>query len=228
MIIKVQQIQSIKFYLAIIVNLCLIGCLDKPKDSLKTIKVHTPKVDITSQVINAKYLKLINHKGLVYYNEQPFTGISQRFYDDTILAEEIYYFNGIKHGVFKKWFPDGLLSFESIYTNGKQNGITKSWWRNGKLRSESNFVNGIAHGVQRQWYITGERFKELHLANGREEGIQRTWRKNGKLYNNYEAKNGRIFGLKRANLCYSLENETPIVNSLITQRNDNEDVSSNH
>ncbi len=43
--------------------------------------------------------------------------------------------------------------------------------------------------------------------------MQRSWRENGQLYNNYEARDGRTFGLKRANLCFSLDDEEVILKS---------------
>ncbi len=207
-IIKVQRVQLTKYSVLFIVLFSLISCSDN-RDNLAVETTSNSEVKMTrnTQTINASQLTLEANKGLVYYNDVVFTGTAQRYYANETLAEEITYVNGVKDGTYKKWFEDGLLSFESSYTNGKQQGVTKSWWSNGKLRSESNYVNGLATGIQRQWYISGERLKERNLVNGKEEGLQRTWRRNGKLYNNYEAKNGRIFGLKRANLCYSLQDE---------------------
>lgn len=208
MIIKVQQVQLTKYSVLFIVLFSLISCADNRDNlSAENTSISEVKKASNNQNVNASQLTLDANKGLVYYNEVMFTGIAQRHYANETLAEEITYVNGVKDGTYKKWFDDGLLSFESSYTNGKQHGVTKSWWRNGKLRSESNYVNGLATGIQRQWYISGERLKERNLVNGKEEGLQHTWRRNGKLYNNYEAKNGRIFGLKRANLCYSLQDE---------------------
>ncbi|WP_246615868.1 toxin-antitoxin system YwqK family antitoxin [Aquimarina litoralis] len=158
-------------------------------------------------IVQKDELKLIPNQGLVYFKDQPFTGISELYYDGYNIAERITYKNGQKHGVFRKWFANGILSFEANYSFGKKNGLVRSWWSNGNIRSESRFKNGIVSGLQKQWYKSGNRFKTLNIVDGREEGMQKAWRENGKLYNNYQAKNGRIFGLKRANLCYELEKE---------------------
>lgn len=159
------------------------------------------------RIIGKSALELQPSLGLMYYNNQPFTGVSEVFYSEIVKAETIEHKNGKRHGAYKKWFPDGTISYEAHYDNGLQQGTAKSWWKNGKLRSEANYDKGIVNGVQKQWYKSGSLFKEMSIVNGKEEGLQKAWRENGKIYNNYEAKNGRFFGLKRASLCYQLENE---------------------
>lgn len=152
-------------------------------------------------------LVLHPNKGLVYFNDEPFNGVSESFYENGVLSEQVSYLEGKKHGPSKKWFANGTASFEANYIHGKRNGEARSWWRDGTTRSLSNYINGTAHGLQRQWYRSGALFKEISLSDGKEEGLQKAWRENGKIYNNYEAKNGRIFGLKRANLCFEIEDE---------------------
>ncbi|MCP9236284.1 toxin-antitoxin system YwqK family antitoxin [Lewinella sp. JB7] len=137
----------------------------------------------------------------------PFTGTAVENYPDGTIAVRTDYLNGRRHGLHRKYFPDGRLSFASHYVSGRQDGETRSWWSNGNLRSVSRFVDGVASGVQEQWYDSGAPFKTLRLVDGREEGLQQAWRENGQLYNNYEARDGRTFGLRRANLCYTLEDE---------------------
>ncbi|AEV31670.1 hypothetical protein Oweho_0656 [Owenweeksia hongkongensis DSM 17368] len=152
-------------------------------------------------------LRLDPNKGLVYYQNRPFSGFSISYYQNAIPSETIQYRKGKKEGKLKKWFSDGTLSFEATYADGKLHGITKSWWSNGYQRSETNYVEGKVDGKLTQWYNTGDKFKELNYTMGQENGMQKAWRKNGKLYSNYEARDGRIFGLKRANLCYELKDE---------------------
>jgi antitoxin component YwqK of YwqJK toxin-antitoxin module len=152
-------------------------------------------------------LTLNANKGLVYYGDKPFTGVSESFYFNGIQADYISYQKGKQHGKRYKWFPSGVMSEECNFAEGRRQGKSTSWWSNGKKRSEANFQSGVVHGLQKQWYASGNIFKELQLKNGLEDGIQKAWRENGKLYTNYEARNGRIFGLKRANLCYQLDEE---------------------
>ena len=203
MIIKELQVTFSKLFLALSIVL-FFSCEHKGKDNNALNSTDNDSVLI--EVLKSELISKPNI-GLIYYNNEPFTGISVLNYPNGIKAEEIFYAEGKKQGSFKKWYVDGTLSFESFYKNGLQNGTTKSWWKDGKIRSEANHINGKVNGVQKQWYKGGTLFKEINIVNGKEEGLQRAWRRNGKIYNNYEAKNGRIFGLKRAGLCYELEEE---------------------
>ena len=189
----------ILFFVAVIFLVC-IGVTRNAISFRNVLPMFKKKVERSS-------LELNPNEGLVYYQNEPFTGTSVSYYHNGNLAEFIDYLDGKKHGFFRKFFENSELSFDSQYINGKQHGTAKSWWENGNLRAALNYENGIAHGMQKQWYKSGAKFKFIHLVNGREEGLQQSWRENGKLYNNYEARNGRIFGLKRANLCYDLDNE---------------------
>jgi antitoxin component YwqK of YwqJK toxin-antitoxin module len=185
--------------------LILVSC---KREAQKSIAHNEAEISSTDDLtINKNVLVLKPNLGLMYYNNQPFTGTSELFYSQLVKAETIAYKNGKRHGKYRKWFPDGTLSFEATYNNGLQQGTAKSWWNNGNLRSESNYDNGIVNGIQKQWYKSGNIFKEMTIVNGKEQGMQKAWRENGKIYNNYEAKNGRIFGLKRASLCFQLEDE---------------------
>ena len=202
--IKEQQItySSWGFFLAMIFSLS--SCQEISQQPATISEVISPN---TSVVVSKSSLTLKPTLGLVYDDNDPFTGTSEQKYTNGVVSETIQYLKGKKNGVRKKWFQDGLLSFEANYVNGKQHGTSKTWWNNGNLRSISNHTNGAVNGIQKQWYTSGEKFKQLTIVNGKEEGLQKAWRKNGKIFNNYEAKNGRIFGLKRSGLCYELESE---------------------
>ncbi|MEM9929023.1 MAG: toxin-antitoxin system YwqK family antitoxin [Bacteroidota bacterium] len=173
---------------------------------LSSVGCQRPSPSSTLQ-INHEQLLSLPAKGLVLYQDEPFTGTGLTFYPSGQKATSIDYVAGKRNGFYRKWFADGQLSFEAPYLAGKKHGEVKSWWRNKQLRSIARFEKGIGEGLQQQWYFSGTKFKEIRLENGKEVGLQQSWRQNGKLYNNYVAKNGRIFGLKRANLCYSLDDE---------------------
>ena len=132
-------------------------------------------------------------EGLVYFNNQPFSGTTVKYYADSTLAETINYLNGKRSGLRKKWFSDGMLSYQANYSNNKLHGFSKSWWKSGTIRSKSNFKAGKVHGTQYEYFDSGAIFKETN-------------------YNNGETKNGRFFGLKRSKLCFELEDEKLIEN----------------
>jgi len=204
-IIKEHPMRYDKYLLMLFLCICLTGCQEYVFVSLPKQNIEQPK-SVDSRIAK-NLLKLRPNEGLVYYNNEPFTGTGFEHYSNGHLASTTIYRNGKKHGVLRKWFENGKLSFESHYQKGRKDGKTLSWWSNGQLRSESTFNHGVANGIHYEWYKSGAKFKQLNLVNGKEEGLQKAWRENGKIYNNYEAKNGRIFGLKRANLCFELDDE---------------------
>jgi antitoxin component YwqK of YwqJK toxin-antitoxin module len=203
-IIKEQRTiySSWGFFLAMIFSFT--SCQEISQQAETISEVIPPNISV---VVSKDSLTLKPTLGLVYYKNEPFTGISESKYPNGVVSETIQYLKGKRNDVRKKWFQDGLLSFETAYIDGKQHGTSKTWWSNGNLRSISNHTHGVVNGIQEQWYISGEKFKQMTIVNGKEEGLQKAWRKNGKIFNNYEAKNGRVFGLKRSGLCYELENE---------------------
>ncbi len=200
----------IRYIIASIFYMSIVACNEKDVSSIH------PSSSISesesSLVVPKNETKLMPSLGLVYYNNEPFTGITEVHQQNGVLVESTSYMKGRRHGYNRKWFDNGNISFESYYLNGKQHGKSTSWWKNGHLRSEGSFEYGIANGLQEQWYQSGAKFKEINLKDGKEEGMQKSWRENGKIYNNYEAKDGRIFGLKRASLCFQLDNEEVQIN----------------
>lgn len=198
------NLKCIGFFLMIII---FAACQKTANDQEMLVSQVDEKINPNNLIVQRNLLQKKPNQGLVFYQDQPFSGTSIQHYPNQVKGVLIQYHKGKKQGLFQKWFPNRDLSFEAHYVNGKQDGITKSWWKNKQLRSESFFKNGVGEGTQKQWYKSGQLFKAIHLVNGKEEGLQQAWRENGKVYNNYEAKNGRIFGLKRANLCYQLEDE---------------------
>jgi len=196
------ETMNLKVYI-ILIAIVGYGCNDISRPVLKGMLTTT--VDVI-QVIKEE-VELRPNEGLVYHNDQPFTGRVIHAFPTDVLQESTDYIAGKKDGYHRKWFADGTLAFEAVWKNGRLDGISKSWWRNGNQRSEANQVSGKLHGVQWQWYKSGVKFKQRNMNMGAEEGMQRSWRENGKVYNNYEARNGRIFGLKRASLCFQLDDE---------------------
>lgn len=180
------------------------GCQTK---RIGSDKIGPSAIQVNALKILKKEVELHPGEGLVYYKDQPFTGTTILNYANGKVAEHIEYRNGRQEGYYRKWFDTGLLSYEATYRQGYLNGEATSWWKNGNIRSHSQYEEGMMDGVQTQWYKSGAKFKERNITMNREVGLQRSWRENGKLYNNYEARNGRIFGLKRANLCYSVNDE---------------------
>ena len=184
--------------------ICVFGaCKNQEPKSTNTIS----KKVIENNFIHKKYLKLNQQKGLWFYNDKPFNGYGFKVYENDTLSEKTTYYRGKREGDDYMYFNDGSIKRKSFYVNNKLHGKKTNFLKNGQIMSEANYIHGRLHGVQKSWYASGQIAKHRNLNDGKEEGMQKAWLENGTIYVNYEAKNGRIFGLKRANLCYTLENE---------------------
>lgn len=183
------------------------GC--NQKQNLHKNKINKLLI-IPNNTVDKKKLLYNNKKSIWTLKEKLYSGFVVTYYPDKkTLKEKFSLFNGKKENKEFHWYPDGHYKRISAYKNGKLNGSKKSWSNDSLhvLVSHYQFIKGKPHGIQKKWYTTGGLFKKMNLNMGKEEGIQQAFRKNGDLYTNYEAKNGRIFGLKKAELCYSLEDE---------------------
>lgn len=194
----------------LIVCFLFIGCLknNNPKD-IELKDSSSTLVSIPDTITMKSKLFYDTTKSAWTLNNNLYSGYLVDYYNNKLPKEKIGILNGKKHNLDIQWYADGHYKRITTYKNGKIHGDKKIWSSDIKhtLVAHYKFVSGKPHGEQKKWYVTGELFKKMNLNMGKEEGLQQAYRKNGSLYANYEAKKGRIFGLKKAELCYSLENE---------------------
>ena len=146
---------------------------------------------------------LLLKDGIMYYQDNPFSGTLYSKVD-TIIIAKIPYFKGKKHGKEEKYYYNGAPAAERYFTHGKKSGTHKAWWNNGQLEFIHQFdSHGNPTGIQRNWYATGQLSKEFNYSNGKEYGTQRKWDANGKITTNYQVINGERFGLIGSENCKS-------------------------
>ncbi|MBW1298985.1 toxin-antitoxin system YwqK family antitoxin [Aquimarina litoralis] len=156
--------------------------------SLFSCKPKTYNIDIKN-----KNLKFAG--SLLYYNDQPFSGILSSKVD-TVVVNTISYLQGVKHGKEEKLHANGKIALIRFHQNGKETGTHKAWWSNGQLKFIKNFNNeGLPIGMQQEWHSNGKQAKELNYKEGKEFGSQKMWDYNGKIIANYQVINGERFGL---------------------------------
>lgn len=199
------------FLAVLMLAVFLIGCSENKKPINVSLEKPADSVfNIPNRTVKKTDLSYKNDRSKWYLDGQLYSGWAIHLYDDSTVQEKFGILNGRKQNQAIQWYPDGHYRIVSNYHLGKLQGEKKMWAPDSAhtLLSQLSYASGKLHGEQRKWYPTGELYKILHLNMGKEEGLQRAFRTNGVLFANYEAKNGRIFGLKKANLCYSLEDES--------------------
>lgn len=162
------------------------------------------KIEIPSTYIRMSDGTLKVKEGILYYQNQPFSGWQYELYSSGDTAVLVPFNDGKEQGLAKQWYPNGRLREQRFYEKGEKEGEHKGWWENGRQRFEYRFKKGVHDGNQKEWNQEGILSKELNYKEGREEGLQRLWRSDGKLTANYVAKNGRNYGLTGVKNCKSV------------------------
>ncbi len=81
--------------------------------------------------------------GSYEWEDKPFTGIAQTFYEDGTLSGEERYVDGLLDGVSRYFYgPNQLLGIETFRRNCRH-GEAKEWWANGKMRRDAQLDNGF-------------------------------------------------------------------------------------
>lgn len=125
---------------------------------------------------------------------EPFTGIVQKFYEDDNLEIESEFKEGILDGVSKSYYKNTKLEMEGSYTEGRKNGVFKEYYENGKIKSEINYSYDLKEGLAKTYYSNGNVEAEGNFENGEEIGTTRVYYENGKLKEEIPYTNGVING----------------------------------
>ena len=125
---------------------------------------------------------------------EPFTGIVQKFYEDGTLEMESEFKQGILDGVSKSYYKNTKLEMEGSYTEGRKNGVFKEYYENGKIKSEINYSYDLKEGLAKTYYSNGNVEAEGNFENGEEIGTTRVYYENGKLKEEIPYTNGVING----------------------------------
>ena len=86
--------------------------------------------------------KLKEDNNLMYYNEKPFSGISEIYDEHGGLWKQWNYNNGKKDGLFRRWYENGELKWSGNYKDGKEHGEWKRYRSDGTLETIILYKNG--------------------------------------------------------------------------------------
>lgn len=165
----------------------------------------TTKQEKSNFVLENTNKKLNYKNGILYIEDELFSGKITSFDAVNQTKNSCEYLNGKKHGKELKYFLDDSLAEERFYTNGLKTGIHKAWWNNSQPKFVYYFDNqGRYNGSVKEWYANGQPFKNFNFVNGKENGSQKMWQSNGKLRANFVTKNGERFGLIGLKKCYTV------------------------
>lgn len=143
--------------------------------------------------------------GILFYKNQPFSGIRVEKYPNGQTKSGVEYFAGKQSGLALGWYSDGTKQFERKYKGGEKDGLHCGWWPNGQMKFKYTFDQGIYIGELKEWYSNGQLYRQMHYDKSGQEMDLKMWMENGKIQANYVVKNGRRFGLIGKKSCYSVK-----------------------
>lgn len=155
---------------------------------------------------NEENLKSVN--GIMFKNNEVFTGLVYALYRDTQDTAEITgYLNGKEHGIWKRFYANGKLQQRREFDHGKKTGMYIGWWENGNKKLNYFFENDEYNGVCREWNADGKLIKEMNYKMGYEDGPQKMFYDNGKIRSNYIIIKGRRYGLLGTKNCVNISGD---------------------
>ncbi|MGB3183731.1 MAG: hypothetical protein WBB45_20230 [Cyclobacteriaceae bacterium] len=143
--------------------------------------------------------------GLIYYDNHPYSGYIDSYYEGAVLSSRSRYLEGKREGMMMGFYPDGQKRERRTYRNNRKHGHHEGWWPNGSKRFDYHFSDGVAEGSHRTWYSSGVPYQEFTYLHGKEDGAQKLWKPDGTVRGNYVVKNGHRYGLIGLKNCKSVK-----------------------
>jgi antitoxin component YwqK of YwqJK toxin-antitoxin module len=152
--------------------------------------------------VNEESSIFIQKEGLMYVNNQLFSGELYRLYPNSIdTMTSKHFINGKKEGIWKKFYENQGVSEVRQFSNGQKIGVYDGWWPNGQRKFSYSFKNDEYDGVSKEWNLEERLVREMNYEKGYEQGSQKIWYNNGKIKSNYVVKKGRRYGLLGTKNC---------------------------
>jgi antitoxin component YwqK of YwqJK toxin-antitoxin module len=80
---------------------------------------------------------------------EPFTGVTEDFYEDGQLASRGHCLHGLMHGLQQEWYGTGRIRSEETMCLGRPHGYRREWYPNGQLKYEGLSEHGFRVSAKR-------------------------------------------------------------------------------
>ena len=155
---------------------------------------------------------LISEKG--YFLDDKENGLWEKFHDNGIIREILYYKKGLIDGVRIVLDKKGKLQNQENYMNNKFHGKQKYFHDTGKLKLEVNYQHGILEGNFSKYYRSGKKQESSIYLNGLKHGVSLWFFENEIISIEYPYLKGKIHGIVKTYYSDgSLKSESSYVNN---------------
>lgn len=121
---------------------------------------------VKKDLIRVEDDQLITKDEVVYFNNELFTGISFKLWNNGKMQSERSFNDGLAEGFSRGWYDNGQIMYEGTNKNGKEHGLWNHWYIDGKRNMEANFNNGVLDGQFKRWFDNGYLAYERIYSNG--------------------------------------------------------------
>lgn len=136
--------------------------------------------------------------GLLMYNEKPFTGKVERFYDVHYkkIKESQEFKNGLPNGENTEYFKKGGIRSTVNYIDGKMEGDRIVYKSEGVVSLKETYKGGKLNGEKLNYYNndTKQVYEKTNYKDGKMDGEKTTFFESGKVQTNCFFKAGEIDG----------------------------------
>ena len=106
-------------------------------------------------------------------------GVSQTFFLDGTIRQELRYENDQIEGTVKTYFEDGQLQDRTKFSNNVPNGKSERFFRDGAVQQIIHFEAGRLQGPYEEYYPTGKIKRRATYQDGELEGEELTFHEDG-------------------------------------------------
>ena len=104
---------------------------------------------------------------LVYLNDSLYTGVCEKYYNNTILTASRSYKEGKKEGEWKEYYKNGELKDLGSYTNNELDGNYIKYYPNNQIGVQGRFKNGFKDNKWEYFNSKGDILKIEFYSNER-------------------------------------------------------------
>jgi antitoxin component YwqK of YwqJK toxin-antitoxin module len=92
---------------------------------------------------------------------EPFTGVTEEFYEDGRHESRNEFLDGTFHGLQREWYENGQLASEEATCLGQGHGYRREWYENGQLKLEALSEHGFLVSLK-EWDEHGNLTRDTH------------------------------------------------------------------
>lgn len=138
------------------------------------------EVDVSDELVATRENYHELHYDGYYVHDKPHG--KERFWhysNNTQMAIEVHWLEGLLHGIEREWYEDGTLLRECTWRYDRAHGVEREWYEDGTLQYECTWIYGLLHGVEWLFHGNGKLHRKRRWNVGKIRGTVQFWNERG-------------------------------------------------